>query len=100
MLGCDTLARARGDAEIAVLDHRVERIELRERTSLSHGDALGGGAARGFTERFAQLGQRALDAAQADFPGLGQRNPGASPQQQRRAEVALQAGDGLRHGGL
>ena len=65
------LARPRGDAEIAVPDHSVERFELRRTDQpFRSGDTFGGGAACGFTERVAQLGQRALDAAQTDFPRL------------------------------
>ncbi len=98
--GLRHLARARRDAEVAVLDHGAERIELSRAHQPLDVGAFRVRTACGFADGFAQLVHRALDARQADFAGTGQRDAGATPQQQRRAEVAFQARDGLRDRGL
>ena len=80
------LARPRGDAEIAVLDHGVERFELRRtHQPFRIGDAFGGGAARGFASASRNwVSERSMRPRQispafvSDTPVLRRSNSGES----------------------
>jgi hypothetical protein len=98
--GLGNLPCACGDAEIAVLDHDGEGVELTRTHQAREGGALGPRAAPHFAECVAKLIHSPADSRRGDLAGRGQRHPCAPPQQQRRSEVAFEARDRLRHRGL
>ena len=86
-LPCSTTAPERVQVRRA---HRGESLESKLRA----------GAAGQLRHGVAQVAYGALDAARADLAGGSQRDAGIAARQERGAEVALHAGNGLRYGGL
>ena len=90
--------RARGEAEVAVLDDGAERLQLRGAHESSRIESSDGCAARQSPQRRRADGLwSARCGARTDLAGRGQRDAGVAAGEQRRAEVALHAGDRLRH---
>src|SRR5688572_19761085 len=89
----------RGEAEVAVLDDRAERVQMCRAHQPGRVEIEVAGASQ-LRNRVPQMAYGALDAARAQLAGRRQRNTGVAAREQRSAEVALHPGNGLRYGGL
>ena len=100
MLGCDTWRARAAMLKLPCSTTAPSASSCLERTSLSTSSRSAPAPRVVRAKRLAQLAHRAFDARETDLAGACQGDARATPQQQRRTEVALQAGDGLGHRGL
>ena len=89
------------ETETAIVDDGAQRMQVHRAHQAGRVEVeIARGAAGQFGNCIAQMAYGALDAADAQLAGRGQRHAAIAAREQRGAEVALHAGNRLRYGWL